>query len=290
MPSDGRARGESTGSSRRPPTRRALLAASTTVASAGLAGCLVGSDPAEAERVTATYSVPPATAVAVSNVNGDVVVEPRLDGEDIEAEVVKRTREDRDRLDRVSVAATVADGRLELETEYEGALSSGAVSVDLTVRVPTGNPLAAARTGNGTVTATDVAGDATLRSLNGDVRARRVDGFPELATTNGRVEAVGAPGIAGARTANGAIDVTVRRLRGELRCRAGNGDVDVGVASDVDAAVRLSTGNGEVTVEGLSLTDRTGSEGHVTGHLGEGFVDLTCESGNGDVRLYGLTE
>lgn len=272
----------------RSPTRRAFLAGGAAAATATLAGCSFGTGPLETERSTNTYSVAAGTAIDVSNANGDVVVEPMPEGDDVEVAVVKRTRGSRDRFDRVSVLSGVDDGTLELETDYEGALTPGRVSVDLTVRVPEGHPLVAARTGNGDVTATDVAGDADLGSGNGDVTAGNVDGYVDLETANGDAEAAGTTGLAGARSANGDVAVEVFALREAVSCSSGNGDVDVGVAADLAADVTLSVGNGDLAVEGVDLENRSGGGDRVTGQLNGGGPELSCEVGNGDVRLYGL--
>ncbi|WP_254823772.1 DUF4097 family beta strand repeat-containing protein [Haloglomus halophilum] len=271
-------------------TRRAFLATGAVATTAALAGCAFGTGALEIERSTNVYSIPADTAIDISNTNGDIIVEPLPEGDDVEVAIVKRTRGNRDRFDRVSVVSAVEDGTLELETDYEGALSSGRVSVDLTVRVPEGHPLVGAGTGNGDVTVSGVAGDATLRSANGDVTADDIDGAPELETANGDVEATGTTGLAGARSANGDVAVELFTLFEALTCSSGNGDVDVGVPSYLPADVELSVGNGDITVEGVDLQNRSGSGNRITGRLVGGGHELTCESGNGDVRLYGLFE
>lgn len=269
-------------------TRRRVLAAGAAAATAGLAGCTFGTGSLKTERSTDTYSIAAETAVDISNTNGDVTVEPLPEGDDVAVRIVKRTRGPRRRFDRVSVVSAVEDGTLELETDHEQGLTPGGVTVDLTVRLPAGHPLVAADTGNGDIEVSDVAGDAELRSANGDVTARAVDGHVDLGTANGSVEAAGTTGIAGARSANGDVDVEVFALRDDVSCSSGNGDVDVGVTDDLSADVELSVGNGGITVEGVDLQNRSGGGGRVTGQLGDGGPELDCESGNGDVQLYGL--
>jgi hypothetical protein len=269
-------------------TRRAFLAGGAAAATVGLAGCSFGTGPLETERSTNVYSIPAGTAIDVSNANGDVIVERMPEGDDVEVAVVKQTRGSRDRFDRVSVLSAVDDGTLELETDYEGTLAPGRVSVDLTVRIPEGHSLVAARTGNGDVTATDVAGDAALGSGNGDVVAANVDGYVDLETANGDAEATGTTGLAGARSANGDVAVEVFALREAVSCSSGNGNVDVGVPADLSADVTLSVGNGDLMVEGVTLENRSGDGNRITGRLNDGGPELFCEVGNGDVRLYGL--
>lgn len=286
-PADTRSDGRRTDRPNSGASRRRFLAAGAAVTTACLAGCSLGTGPLETERSTNSYSVASGTAVAVSNANGVVTVEP-TDAEDVEVQVVKRTRGERDRFDRVTLDSGVSDGTLELETSYDDGLSVGAVTVDLTVGLPTGHPLVTAETGNGDVAVSGVAGDADLRSGNGRVSAQAVDGYPSLETANGDVEATGTAGLAGARSGNGDVEVEVFALRDDVSFRTGNGSVDVGVPDDLGADVRLSVGNGEIVVEAVSLRERTSDGDRVTGRLGDGGPALTCEAGNGDVRLYGL--
>jgi hypothetical protein len=215
-----------------------------------------------------------------------VTVEP-TDAEDVEARVVKRTRGERDRFDRVTLDSGVSDGTPELETSHDDGLPVGAVTVDLTVGLPTGQPLATAETGNGDVEVSGVAGDADLRSGNGRVSAQEVDGYPSLETANGDIEATGTAGLAGARSGNGDVEVELFALRDDVSFRTGNGSVDVGVPDDLGADVRLPVGNDEIVVEAVSLRERTSDGDRVTGRPGAGGPGLTCEAG-GDVRRYGL--
>jgi hypothetical protein len=271
----------------RGPTRRQLLAGGGAAVTAALAGCAFGTGPLRTERTSLTVPIGEGAQLRVANENGDVSVEP-TDGEDVTVEAVKRTRGPADRFDRVRVTDRTADGALVVETRYDGAFGAGQVSVDLTVGLPSGHALERARTGNGDVEARDVPGDPTVQSANGDVVVRNVDGYPRLETANGDAEATGTTGLAGARSANGDVEVAVRGLREDITCSAGNGDVDVGVPAALDAEVRLTVGNGDVEVDGVTLQAQSTTDSRITGRLGDGGPRLTCESGNGDVRLYGL--
>lgn len=267
------------------PSRRTVLGAVTAL-TAGLAGCAGFTGPAVTERSTQSYSVGSYDRVDVRNRNGDVLVESG-DGEEVEVELVKRGRS-QEALDRVSVTDEVADGTLTVRAEYQNDLSS--VAVDLTVALPEGVALASARTGNGDATAREVPGDATVSTGNGDATAEDVDGHVTVESANGDAVARGTTGLLGAETANGDVEVEVFALREDVTCSTGNGDCEVGVGSDLDAAVLLRVGNGDVEVEeGVELEESERSRRRVEGRLGDGGPRLEASSGNGDVRLYALS-
>ena len=268
-----------------PSSRRTFLAGAGLVATTALAGCAGFAGPTVTENSTRSYSVGAYDAVAVDNRNGDVRVEPATsDREEVEVEIRKRGRS-QDALDAVGVEDTVEDGVLTLESAYENRLSN--VSVRLVVLLPDGISLASAATANGDVVAENVPGDASLSSANGDAEAVDVDGYVAVSSANGDAIARGTTGIAGASTANGEVDVEVFALRGDVDLSSGNGDVEAGVAPDLDAEVELSVGNGDIEEE-VEFTRRRSSPNRVEGRLGEGGPTLSCSSGNGDVRLYTL--
>lgn len=268
-----------------PSSRRTFLAGAGLVTTTALAGCAGFAGPTVTENSTQTYSPGAYDAVAVENRNGDVRVEPATSGrEEVEVEIRKRGRS-QDALDAVSVADTVDDGVLTLESEYENRLSN--VSVRLVVLLPEGISLASVETGNGDVRAERVVGDASLSSANGDAEAVDVDGYVDVSSANGDAIARGTTGVAGASTANGEVDVEVFALREDVECSSGNGDVEVGVAPGLDAEVELTVGNGDIEDE-VSFSQRSSSPNRVEGRLGEGGPTLSCSAGNGDVRLYTL--
>jgi len=265
--------------------RRALLGTAST-ALAALAGCSVlGEEHTRDDSLT--RGVPDDATVAVDNLNGDVTVESAT-GADLVAEYTVRSRASRAAVDDTTVDATVADGTVTVETTYGPDARGHSPSVDLTVRVPDGATLNRAATGNGRVTATGVAGDATLDAGNGRVEATDVDGYVALASGNGRLSATGVAGLDGASTGNGDIDVEAPAVRGDVTVESGNGDVTVRLGSGLDVAVVATTGNGDVSVEGVSLDGLETGGGRVRGRLGDGTHELGVETGNGDVAVRGL--
>jgi DUF4097 and DUF4098 domain-containing protein YvlB len=266
-------------------TRRRLLG-SGIVALAGLAGCAMPTT-MTSETAATSFGRNDATALAVETENGDVSLEPG-DGERVDVEATKRTSGDSDTLDRIRVVSDRSDGTLTLRVDRSEVSPGVTVSVDLDVAVPSSLSVARAETTNGEVTASGVGGDGTYRTENGDVHVENVDGYLTFRSTNGDVVARDVTGVDDATSTNGDVDLAFSDLRTDTSCASTNGDVTISIPETVDAAVDLATTNGAVTVEGLSLSDRSNGTGSVTGTLGDGTHGLSARTTNGDVTLSAL--
>lgn len=264
------------------PTRRRLLAVGSTALATSAAGCLgfVGPDVTEAGSMTFDA---PEGVVSVENRNGDVEVEPG-EGDDVVVEIRKRGRS-RAAVDAVAVEGEPTDGDLLVRTVHGDGVRD--VSVDLTVRVPDGSAVGSVGTSNGDAAVRAVTGDVRASTTNGDARVVDVDGYVTARSNNGDVEVRGTTGLSGARSANGNVRVEVYALRGATDVTVGNGDLEAGVAPDLDASVLATVGNGDLEVE-VELDGASVSRRQVRGRLGDGGPLLTLTSANGDVRLHAL--
>jgi hypothetical protein len=75
-----------------------------------------------------------------------------------------------------------------------------------------------------------------------------------------------------------------------VRVETDTGDVSLALSPDVDAELAARTDTGDVTVEGLSLSDATRGEALVTGVLGDGTRSLTAVADTGDVTVTALDQ
>ena len=263
-------------------TRRGILATGATVA-AGLAGCLGFVGPDVTESGSLAFDVP-GGVVTVGNRNGDVEIGPH-DGDDVLVEYRKAGRSQA-AIDAVTVEGSVEDGDLAVRSVHGDRFRN--VGVDLTVLVPDGGRVGAVETANGDAVVREVAGDVRASTTNGDARAIDVDGYVTVQSGNGDAEARGTTGLSGARSANGSVSVEIHALRGATDVTSANGDVEAGVAPDLDAEVLATVGNGDLDVE-VELDGASTAANRVRGRLGDGGPLLTVTTGNGDVRLYELS-
>ena len=269
-------------------SRRSYLAGTAAGVTLALAGCIEIPGGARVERSeTRTEAVGDATALTVSNVNGDVTVETH-DGDAVRVDMTKRGPSE-DALDRVTVETRRDGGTLAVETVTpERSLAN--VSVTLAVRVPAGLPVTRVETVNGHATVRGTTGDATVATTNGDATAEDVDGFVTARTVNGAAIATGTTGFDGASAVNGGVEAEIRAVRGDVTAETTNGEVSVALDESLDLDVVMETNNGALAVEGVDLTDATYGRYRVTGRLNDGGPALRARTGNGRVELHPIDD
>lgn len=263
-------------------SRRRLLQTGVLCATTPLAGCSIPGN-LVVERSTATVDAADVDTVTVDNTNGDVTVRP-TDADQVAVRVEKRTRFGESRLADASLTTDRGGGTLAVAVEYGERARQGRVTVHLTVSLPDGVAIEEARSVNGSVRASGVAGDPALASTNGDVTATDVDGFVSLESNNGDLSASGVAGTDRSVTTNGDTDLEVPAIREDVRVAALNGDIELALG-DLDARLVATADNGEVAVQGIELAGRESSRTRVAGTLGDGGRDLTVSTVNGEVVI-----
>jgi hypothetical protein len=152
-------------------------------------------------------------------------------------------------------------------TGGRNSVQNNDVKVEFIVQVPRGVNFVA-RTVNGEVEATGIAGSAAGYTVNGSVK-------------------MDATGTAQAKTVNGSIDVTMARTdwRDKLEFETVNGSITVTFVGDVNAEVTASTVNGGIDTDfPLEVRGRFGPR-RVTGTIGTGGRELALSTVNGQIRL-----
>ncbi len=123
--------------------------------------------------------------------------------------------------------------------------------------------------GDGTITAQDLAGNAILRSGDGNIEVSNTTGNLEIETGDGRIDCRHVEGDLIAETHDG--DVRVDGTFSKLELRTGDGSIDavIGRGSKMNSVWSLRSGDGSIT---LALPD--------------GFAaDLDAHTGDGQIRV-----
>jgi DUF4097 and DUF4098 domain-containing protein YvlB len=264
--------------------RRALLASLGTAATTATAGCLSSVfGTTVSESFENSYDVTDETVLRVDNRNGDITVRD-TDADQLTVAGEKRANSE-SKLDDITVDVTTGE-RFAIDVSFGSGSAFERRRVDLTLDVPDAVTVDSLATSNGNLTANSVTGDLRATTSNGNVEVTDVRGYVDCDTSNGNVRVRGTTGLNGAQTSNGTIDVALLAMRDDVTCKSSNGSVTVRVGPEVSAAFRLSTTNGQASVEDLEYTSSTDQRGHVEGRL-RGGTDptLTAETTNGDVRL-----
>jgi hypothetical protein len=145
--------------------------------------------------------------------------------------------------------------------------------VNYTVELPS-HLAVAARSGDGSVTITDVAADVEASSGNGSVELARIEGDVVLESGNGSVTAGDLRAArAEAHSGNGSVSLTFVDPPGDVVATSGNGSIDV-VLPRGDELYRLDPHSGNGTVSTPVRADPA-SERSITARSGNGDVTIT---------------
>lgn len=285
-------------------TRRRFLAAGTSAALAGLAGCLGGERTAE-ETVTRTVDPADASGISIAGDIGDVDVRGD-DRDDVSVEGIKRAG-DEDALDQVSLSVERQDDTIDVgaENEHDGGgglfLASVPPLIDLTVTVPADLRVTGADADTGDVDVQDVTGptdvtadtgDIDVSDVSGDVTARTDTGDQLIARVDGIVTATADTGDVTVREATldevtadtGDVTAEIQGLDEDARVATDTGDVDLTLPSSLDVGIEVSVDTGDITIRGLD-GGTVETEDSYERSLGDGTHTLSVETNTGDVTL-----
>jgi hypothetical protein len=141
------------------------------------------------------------------------------------------------------------------------------VTVDFTVRVPAGVRFAG-NTVNGDVTADQLGGPVTVKTVNGDVEFATT-AYGEASTVNGSIRA--ALGTTG--------------WSEPLSFKTVNGSVTVDLPTDASTNLKVSTVNGSINTAFPINVSGTVNPRRLNGTIGSGGRELAIETVNGSVTL-----
>jgi bifunctional DNA-binding transcriptional regulator/antitoxin component of YhaV-PrlF toxin-antitoxin module len=220
-----------------------------------------------------TYNLQPGGRVEVSNINGQIQVEPS-NGNSVEVVALKTAKghspEDaRQALARVEIVEQSGPAGVRIETKVQrthGWFDSGA-NVRYTVRVPSG-------------------AQSKFSTTNGGVELRGVSGSIEVRTTNGGITAREVTGSIEASTTNGGLDVDLVELdeRG-ARLECTNGGIKLRLPSNAKASISANVTNGGIDTGGLPLETVESTRRRLEARLNGGGPQIRLECTNGGLSI-----
>jgi putative adhesin len=168
-----------------------------------------------------------------------------------------------------------------------------------------------ARTGDGSISADDLAGTVGLHSGDGSIQARKVegslrirtgDGSIDVSDASGRVEADSGDGsieLSGrfealdVRTGDGAVRVDVSdgsTLKTDWNVNTGDGSITVRLPRNLDAELDAHTGDGGVHANGLPVAAERNNDDDrdresLRARIGNGGRTLRLRSGDGSIDI-----
>ena len=214
----------------------------------------------------------------------------------------------------LEVRATRQDGRIVVEAldprRHGVGLGWASPSVSFVVSMPR-TVVLRARSGDGTVVATDLEGDVSIETDDGGVRTERLGGQVSVRTGHGSVRIAAGKGALEVDSGDGAVDIQGRfevvhvstgdgrididaspgsAMKKDWSVATGNGAITLRLPDGFDAEVEARTGDGGVRADEVFgiRRDRDRRERDVlSARLGNGGQRLRLESGDGRISIRG---
>jgi hypothetical protein len=255
------------------------------------------------------FALESAPQVSLITFHGSIEV-TSWDGADVVVDVQKRAMT-AEAAAEILVRATQEGDQVTVEAVFperlEGAVFGVGPTVALVARVPRQSAIVArtgdgsvtidgvagrvdVQSGDGSVTGRRLAGDLTFRSEDGSIQLEDARGTAELHTGDGSIVVSGAFGRVKAHTGDGAVSITAAAgsaCEDDWEITSGDGAVTVSLPSGFNAALDAHSGDGRVTIEGLSVETEqpSGTPGELRGRLGAGGKLLKIRTGDGAITV-----
>lgn len=227
------------------------------------------------EKFEQSYPLSANGRVAVSNVNGSIVVEA-WERNEVKLEAVK-IADTKEALADVQIKVDSRADSFSVEADYDswrrgekGWKNHGRLEVQFRLSVPRTAVLDEIETVNGSVTVSNFVNITKISAVNGNVNASNLRGTANLSTVNGEV----------------AADFDRLETGSKISLNTVNGKVSLVLPSDVNATLKADSLNGEIKNDfGLRVRKGKYVGRDMYGRVGSGEVQVKLESVNGPLTV-----
>lgn len=227
---------------------------------------------------------------------------------------IERRAQDKDATDRIQVIAEQKGNAITVDVRYSGSSSYIGIGtftsptarlivnaprrVNVNARSGDGSILVdridgrlELKTADGTVRATETAGELIVESGDGSIQIEDVTGKVEARTDDGTVRVSGIPSALRVRSGDGSIVLRIRRgaaMTEDWVITTSEGSIVAELPEGFSALVDAEPGSGDRARTDLAMTDVEGGtreQRSLRGKLGAGGRTMTLRSGDGSIRL-----
>lgn len=259
------------------------------------------------EREKKDFQVTGTPDIVLSTFDGSIEIRA-WDRSEVSIEVEKRGA-NKEAVDQIEVKATQSGSRITLEVhqpnESGSHFSFGASrSARLIASVPRqanvdahsgDGSIAIERvtgkvrmdTGDGSLKATELAGELRAHTGDGSITLDRVDGTIDADTGDGSIKANGKMEGVRLRTGDGSVELradTGSRMADDWDIHTGDGSVTLEVPQPFDADLDAHTGDGGVSLNAVEVKGEI-SKHSARGQIGAGGRSLRVTSGDGSIKI-----
>lgn len=278
--------------------RHLALAASATLLALAAGGCVVitsddsgswytasAARPAKVEEETRTSSIAHVqdSAIEIETGNGAITIEAAPDAKDVTVSAKVRA-ESKERLAATKVLAErTADQSLKIYVVWPDNTRKGSEGVSFEIKVPNAKGVKA-RSSNGALKVSGLAGKADLATSNGTVTVIKQAGPIKARSSNGAMKCEDAPAGVEVDTSNGAISVSLTsENKGPVSLSTSNGAVSLSVGRSFGGELRLKTSNGSLKIpDDVKVINKSRTKADLDFGSGE---PSTVSTSNGSVTV-----
>ena len=147
------------------------------------------------------------------------------------------------------------------------------------------------RTADGSIRATETAGDLLAESGDGSLTLEDVEGRVEARTTDGTIRVSGIPGVVRARSGDGSIVLRIRRgavMTEDWMVATNDGSISAELPDDFSGLIEAEPGSDSRARSDPQLEDQVGGtreQRSLRGRLGAGGKTMVLRTGDGSIRL-----
>jgi hypothetical protein len=246
----------------------------------GLSGCI---KPQTTGYFNGEYDANKNTVLRASTLNGQIEIKS-WDGNTIILDAVKKSSFGQEEIDKVEINVIENENQIEIEAKYTGVRKT-TPSVDMNIKVPLFVTVDIVTTSNGAIQISGVQGDVIATTSNGAIIIKNVDGYVSATTSNGRIEIKGTAGIKDLKSSNLGIYAEVFDFKENKSISTSNGGITVYINPSLNVDIDMTTSNGRIFINDLTLNLIISEEKHKLGVLGDGGKMLTISTSNGDINL-----
>ena len=222
------------------------------------------------EEIRQNFELAPGSRVELIGLNGAVKIET---SDSNTAEIyIERTASSQEDLDRRKVTIEAGANSLRIRGQKgDGGFFSrffgGSAGERVTLKLPRQISLYA-------------------KGVNGAVVSSDIDGAVEVAGVNGKVQIASAMGRASFKGINGNMVVGLKKINEEgVNISGINGNIELQVASDLNADFDAKGMNGRVTSDLPNVSIDKTKHGNYWARIGTGGIGITAKGINGNIRL-----
>ena len=258
---------------------------------------VVGADFKYTEREEKRFTTGGKPSVSVSTFDGPIEIRP-WDRNEVLV-VVEKRGSNKDDVQPIAVRASQDGDRITVEvtSTHDRNVLFGFInrSAKLIVSLPAASEVAA-KSGDGSIDAENLAGKLDLRSGDGSIHARALTGDVTATTGDGSIDVSGTLTALHARTGDGSVHVHADQgsaASADWDITTGDGSVTLEIPESFNGELDAHTGDGGIHLDGVAVASTPGDEddrqsrrrNSVRGRMGSGGKSIRIRTGDGSITL-----